>query len=539
MDETDSSRRTWRARSSAAAALTTALLSAACSGTTPPLSSAAPDEASSSQVGSPSGILEVAPDPIDVAVVLDTDRRVEAVIPVEGGSLSATAADGTVYTLDIPSDALLNETLIGLTPVTSIAGMPFGDQSYAVQFSPEGLFLHNFAILTIEPTEALPVDEQIAFGYLQDGADLILEAPVAESSEIKIHVQHFSGSGVTKGLLADIEPVRERLGGSAERRLSNAVAEQLSLARQGNGELPDLGPLFQQYVDEVVKPRVAAAGESCAAGRLALQTVLSLERQRQLMGQPEGGGGFLGEYPGLMDTAASVCIEEEFELCTEEHVIHRMQPVWLGFERQYALLGNGDAAVLERARDLTVKCLTFRLEFESTGSLNEPTSLSFESTVTSEVELTFNPDDLTIGGEAPLVNENVEFVYPSSACSVTSSVRGGSVFKAFKLTILDEPDDAYGHVRDFVLSYFPGITTESYESECESGYGPVVQMPTMPMPAWFTAFGTHANEMDASGFVAVEWEIIGDDLFAEKEWTKESGSLAESGTFELHHTPGR
>ena len=536
MDETDSSRRSWRGPSSAAAALATALLSVACSGATPLTSSAAPDVASSSQIGSPSGILEVAADPIDVAVVLDTDRRVEALIPVEGGSVSATGADGTVYTLEVPSDALLNETVIGLTPVTSIAGMPFGDQSYAVQFSPEGLFLYNFAVLTIEPTEALSVDEQIPFGYLEDGADLILAAPVAESSEIKIHVQHFSGNGVTKGLLADIEPVRERLGGSAERRLSNAVAERLSQARQGSGELPDLGDLFQQYVDEVVKPRVAAAGESCAAGRLALQTVLSLERQRQLMGVAEGGGGFLGEYPGLMDTAASVCIEEEFELCTEEHVIHRMQPVWLGFERQYALLGNGDAAVLERARDLTVKCLTFRLEFESTGSLSEPSSLSFESTVTSEIELTFNPDDLTIGGEAPLVNESVEFTL-ASPCSVTSSARGGSTFKVFKLTILDEPDDAYGHVRDFVLSYFPGITSESYESECPSGYGPVVALPTLQMPAWFTAFGTHADEMDASGFTAVEWEIIGDDLFAEKEWTKESGSLAESGTFELHHTP--
>ena len=161
---------------------------------------AAPD------LGKLSYIFNTTAKPIDVGVVLETGGTVESLIPVEGGVISATAADGTLYKLEIPADALLKETLIGLTPVTSISSMPFGsEQTYAVQLSPEGLFLQNFAILTITPAVEIPIGEQIMFGYQGIGSDLLLAAPVADSSEIKINVLHFSGYGVTSGSM-DILP---------------------------------------------------------------------------------------------------------------------------------------------------------------------------------------------------------------------------------------------------------------------------------------------------------------------------------------------
>ena len=487
-----------------------------------------------------SWIFDIPLDPIKVDVVLDTDQRVEAVIPVEGGTLSATGADGTLYTLEIPADALLNETTIGMTPVSSLAGLPFGsEQTYSVQLSPEGLFFYNVAILTITPAEAIPLDEQLVFGYQAEGQDLILAAPVVASSEIKIQVLHFSGNGVTKGLLADIEPVRQRLGGSAETRIQNAVSEELTRQRQQGADGEALAAFFveafRQYEEQVVKPRVAAAGESCAAGRLALQTVLGLERQRALLGLDGGeGGGLLAKYPGLLDKATQVCVVEEFELCVEDHVIHRMLPVWLGFERQYALLGNGDAAVLREARELTVKCLTFKLQFESTG-----TTELYESTVKSDITLRFNPDDFTISGEAPLVNTNVEFFVPDGCTS--TSIRGGGTFNAFKLIIFDETDDQYGHVRDFTLSYFPGTTSESASFVCP-GDPEVVAFPAFP--AWTTAFyDTHIEEYDpgstvGEAYLSADWEIFGDEYFAKKEWIKEAATAVEAGTFKLYHTPG-
>jgi hypothetical protein len=499
-----------------------------------------------------SWIFETPADPIQVGVELDSGKTVEAVIPVEGGTLSVTGADGTLYTLEIPSDALLNETTIGMTPVTNISGMPFGsEQTYAVQLSPDGLYLQNFAILTITPAEEIPLAEQIVFGYQAEGEDLILAAPVVDSSEIKIQVLHFSGNGVTQGLLADIEPVRQRLGGDAERRLQNAVSEALARERQrqlsgqseGGEDINDIfSEAFRQYVEQVIKPRVAAAGESCANGQLAIQTVLSFERQVQLLGMSEDFLAGIPELPELMETAARVCVIEEFELCVDEHVIHRMLPVWKGFERQYALLGIPESAALREARDLTIKCLTFNLKFESTGTLNAGDG-GYESTVTSDITLRYNPDKGVLGiieGEAPTVNDAFEWFSP---CGAESVLGDGSPFKVFNLEILDEPDDQYGHVRDFVLFYLPGNTTESATMNICGSAG---SLPIPPFPAWTSTFlVTHIDELAMgssvtdSGYLAVDWEIFGDEYFAKKEWIKENGEIVETGTFKLYHTPGQ
>ena len=47
-------------------------------------------------------IFDTTPNPINIRVTLDTGQSVEATIPVEGGTLSATGSDGTTYILEIP-----------------------------------------------------------------------------------------------------------------------------------------------------------------------------------------------------------------------------------------------------------------------------------------------------------------------------------------------------------------------------------------------------------------------------------------------------
>lgn len=494
-------------------------------------------------------IFDTPADPIQVAVLWDSSKTAEAVIPVEGGKLSVTGADGTLYMLEIPSGALLNNTTIGMTPVTNIADMPFGnEQTYAVQLSPEGLTFQNFATLTITPAEEIPLNEQITFGYEGEGKDLILATPVLDSSEIKILVQHFSGTGVTKGLLADIEPVRKRLGGDAERRLDSALNAELIRVRQEGGSGEDLGVIFEdaflQYEEQVVKPRVEAAGESCANGQLAVQSVYQLERWRQLLGQSDGGNP-LSKYPGLIDKAWKVCIEEEYEMCVNDHVIHRMLPVWKGFERQQALMpGEGESALL-KARELTIKCMTFNLKFESTGTLNAGDG-GYESTVTSDITLRYDPDQGLLGiieGEAPTVNEAFEWFWPCAA----KSIRGdGTPFKVFNLEILEasfEKNDQLGKVEDFILTYLPGNTSESAIANVCGASG---TMPIPPFPAWTSTFiATHINELSMgssltdAGYVATDWEIFGDEYYAKKEWIKENSEVVETGAFKLFHTPGQ
>ena len=417
-------------------------------------------------------------DPASAVVALDESRAVESVVPIEGGTMRATGADGTQYALEIPGDALLSETKIRLIPA-AVSGLPFGgEKTYAVQLEPEGLFFNNFATLTITPVEEIPLAEQLFFGYQETGKEVIFAPPVVDSKEIKILLLHFSGYGVTKGLLADPESVRGRLGGSAERRLQSVTAELLGRERQkqllgaedtsldalANG----LQGLFDQYEREVIEPRVAAAGESCAAGRLALQTVLGQERQKQLLGMEARG---LDEFGGLMDIVSRVCLKEEYEMCAQDHIIHRMIPVWLGFQRQYLLLGATEdptqADVIAYARELTKKCLTFELVFESQATFDDGGGGGFDSSVKAKVPLHFQEQGMKIDGSSALINDSFTFKIPN--CSVTS-VRGGSTFPVSALAYITDThsaNDTLGYVRDFKLSYFPERTKEVFSAACE------------------------------------------------------------------------
>ena len=532
-------------------------------------------------------------DPASVDVSLDESSAAEALIPVEGGVLQATGTDGTQYTLEIPGDALLNETKIRLIPA-AVSGLPFGgEQTYAAQLEPEGLFFNNYVTLTITPPQEIPLDEQIFFGYEGQGQDLIFAPPVVGSKDIKIDILHFSGYGVTKGLLADPESVRDRLGGSAERRIQSRAAEMLGRERQrqllGTGDsqagdwAEELKALMDQYQREVVDVRVAAAGESCAAGRLALQTVLGLERQKQLLGMADGADGGLDQFSGLMDTVAQVCIKEEYEMCAQDHIIHRMIPVWLGFERQAQLLGMENSSASQYAREMTQKCLTFELVFESQSNFDAGEGGGFDLSVKAKVPLHFNPQELIIAGSSALINNSFTFKVPG--CNVTSN-RGGSTLPVGSLVYIDDnhsASDSLGYVRDLKLTYFPEATTESFTVACPdenpytsppsplwsavylvlheyelsiapnpgSGAAPAAPAaPGMPDMAAMMA-AAQSGVMIPSfpvppvsagmGFVVEDWEILGGEYFAKKEWIKEDASLGlvEAGTFKLYHRPGQ
>ena len=490
---------------------------------------------------------EIPNDPISVKPTLDNETQVEGVFSASGGTLTATGSDGTVYRLDIPADALVTDTLIRMTPVRQIEGMPFGSDEFAVQFEPEGLQLYANATLTIIPSQEIPVDQQILFGYQGLGENLVLLPPVVDSPEIKIVIMHFSGAGVSKGFLADIEPVRKRIGGDAESRIQSAIAEKLRAERQRqllgsadeNAVDLDLVDFFKQYEEQVVKPRIAAASESCAAGRLALQTVLGMERQKQLLGTADENSSSIDL--GLMETVADVCMKEEYELCRDDHIIHRMIPLWLGLERQSQLLGisdgNSTTPALEKAKEYVRKCLTFELRFESQGTFDAGEGDGYDSSVNSKIKVQFNPGDLSFKGEAPLVNTAFEF--RAKDCSV-NSIRGGDTFTVNSLAIISDtksPTDELGYVRDFKLIYYPGNTKESFTVSCPDS--PAYTSP--PTPLWTGIYLiSHEGEMSEAdgGFVAENWEIFGDEYFAKIEWIKETAEdTVEAGTLKLYHKP--
>src|SRR4029453_6827281 len=80
------------------------------------------------------------PPALDVKLQVDEKRAARRVISTQGGTITATGADGSISTLTIPENALLGDEEIILTPVTEMTGAPDGVTIAAgVQMAPDGL----------------------------------------------------------------------------------------------------------------------------------------------------------------------------------------------------------------------------------------------------------------------------------------------------------------------------------------------------------------------------------------------------------------
>jgi hypothetical protein len=499
----------------------------------------------------PSAIFNSTAPPIDLTVTTETDNTVTATIPTAGGEMSATGADGTVYTLAIPDDALLVPTQITMTPVATIAGLPTsGEATHAVQLGPDGLHLEDFAILTITPTTDIPVDQQIAFGYEGGGKAMFLALPVVKDPRIQVRILHFSGYAVTKGLLASLDEVRKQLGGDADARLSSYLASFLAKERalemSGHETPSDYWDAFDDILDayerDVVEPRVAAAGKSCATARLAWESVQNLARQRQLLPSEKPAP----DTEQLQTTLAHVCTQEEYEICRDDHVVHRMLTVILGFERQRQLPGgHEDEAEWAFEKATAKKCLTFEVRFLSTATGTED-PIDIVSKVKATVTISLDTETLAIKGESALINTALELRQTVKSDCVVKSLRGGSVFKVLdvkfdatpsKVGTADQPGDP-GKLKDIALTYLPTETTDNGTIKC-----PHTPIRLLAGPFWSALYlGTHASERGTpdGAYTTKEWKVS--DRAAKlgtKDWDYSFPAVhwTDEGTFELHHRP--
>src|SRR5437016_2009958 len=121
-------------------------------------------EATTTTTSSTTTTTIVGPGP--VVITVDEARAATRTLPLEGGTLSATGADGTAYSLTIPPGALLLETMITMTPIVSVSGgdMP-GGSVLGVDLKPSGLRLYEFADLSIVPAQLSPSANIAGFSY--------------------------------------------------------------------------------------------------------------------------------------------------------------------------------------------------------------------------------------------------------------------------------------------------------------------------------------------------------------------------------------
>jgi hypothetical protein len=286
-------------------------------------------------------------DPVSVTVQLEAAGSETAMVSPDGGQLTAEDAFGNRFTLDVPAGALLIDTQITMTPVASIDDLPLTNGLVgAVQFEPDGLFLYEDAILTIEPAQDVPVENQILFGYLGSGDDLHLAIPGPDYDQIQVRVPHFSGFGLGSGIGTDRAALLLKRAADHEVRIQQQVADYLARQKEmqvAGGEGTDLSgllPFFESYYGLVVRPRVLAAFSSCANSTGAMQTLLSDERMRQLLGFGRGSQA-MQELVSLMETGYAKCREEAIKECKAKVDPTILIQFDLANARQQALLGGG------------------------------------------------------------------------------------------------------------------------------------------------------------------------------------------------------
>lgn len=533
------------------------ILLASCftSSPTPNASSGVPNVSAvpqgSQQLPAPSGIFNSFVPAVDLTVTPETSNTVRATIPFTGGELTATGSDGTVFTLTIPNDALLVDTEITMTPVATVSGLPTnGEATYAVQLGPDGLQLEDFAILTIVPPTALPIDQQVTFGYEGAGKAMFLAIPVLKDPLIKVRVLHFSGYGVTKGQLVGLEDVRQRYGGDAEAFLTSYLASVMakeSLREKSGQDTPTdywyaVEDILNAYQRDVVDVRVAAAGKSCANARLAWESVLNLDRQYSLVPVEQP----YHDWGELQTTVAHVCTQEEYEICRDEHIVHRMLYVVLGYERQRELpMGHMDLAEFEWEKATAKKCLTFEVRFLSTatGTIDP---LDIVSKVKATVTISLDTETLAIKGESALINTALDLRQTvQSDCSV-KGIRGGSVFKVLdmkfkyspsKVATGNQPGDP-GELKAITLTYLPTETTDNGTIKC-----PQTPIQLLAGPFWSALYlGTHATERGTpdGAYKMEEWHVYQrSEKVGTKDWNYSFPAVrwTDEGSFELYHRP--
>lgn len=523
-------------------------------------------------------------DQLTATGTLDTARAVKGNFGWDaGGALTATAADGTVFTLTVPPTALTEATAITMTPYTTL-NTGLGESSYGVKLEPAGLqTTTTFMELAITPPAGTTwaVDQQVPF-TLQGAGDVVsLAALDRTSTPVKLKIGHFSSYGLAlamRGFSSSLAAVRHRLGGDAESQLETEVAAALAQERSqpsGKNLYEFLLPFLNRYVEQIVKPRLAAAGQSCANARLALQTVLGFERQMQLLGVQDNN---LLHFDWMdLFKHNKVCMKEEYELCRDNHIVTRIIPSFLGVLRQEALLGLSESALLNPDRyeceNYVRKCLKFTLEISSQANYTEGTGadvytmresmyLPPGALATYAVNTDENPSGLShIDGTGGLITGTFsDFTvsgykpqYQNACWSVTSTTPGGGQFAMGTLSFKAKtnPDGSPGdpatraQVGDFfvVPALIPNTSQHVLSTRSRDANGGCSGTPNTStvldnwsnkgFAPWLSAVGGASADSYISG-----WTIVGGTVMATKhvQWSSAQGE-SFSGDFTLRHAP--
>jgi hypothetical protein len=326
---------------------------ATAAASSPSLTGSPPAGAESAGQVLPPPVLPAGPNdakPLNVAVTTETARAVSAIVPIAGGMLETTGADGTRYQLTVPPTALLVDTQITMTPLASITDSASGaDRAWpaplGVDLQPDGLRLYDWATLDVIPADGNGGVNAMAFGYEGDGHDLHPRPVQTDPTKIELKLLHFSGEAVYAGddISIPVDPTQSQPV-DWEAQIEQAVAQLNSdeRARELSGQQPDpdYSTRFQQlldvYWDKIVEPLLGPIATSCEFARANLHTPLGWGRQAELNGL--GSDPRVGQIMDTLTQAIQNCWDEIKSHCLDPSSAEQRQ-IALQIARQAQLLG--------------------------------------------------------------------------------------------------------------------------------------------------------------------------------------------------------
>jgi hypothetical protein len=292
------------------------------------------------------------PHPESVSVTTDPSRAASARILTTGGSVQATGADGTVYTLTIPADALLFDTTITMTPLTGVAGLDSPDgQPLGVQLEPDGLRFLNFATLTFSPPEGAR-RQAFAFSYHGNGAELHRVPLTPDPNILEVKLLHFSGNVLVPG------PVEGTFVAAPEQGLSPTDWEDLAQAKiaevfqderdrlaRGEGIDPERGEklqeILQAYWEKGVEPTLNAMMTDCKVAQKLADRAWDFERTVELLGYHDNFEPQEGQVHGAVVAAWENCFRQTLGECLKRSNPQQIEQASI-YSRRLALLGIED-----------------------------------------------------------------------------------------------------------------------------------------------------------------------------------------------------
>ena len=305
-------------------------------------------------------------------ITVDQARAATNTVPLWGGTLTATGADGTVYSLTIPPNALLVETSITMTPIVSISGgdLPAGSM-LGVDLQPSGLRLYEFADLSITPPQLSSTANVAGFTYEGDGDDLHRYPAAIDGGRILLHVIHFSGAGANICVELCPPPIVPPPPIITESQLEQLIA---SLDPHDPFYATRLAELLHGYYDLFIAPNLQQMEQNCDYATGRIPKVLAWSRTNQIL---LGEEGFEQENQTIGNSvvrSVGNCWAEATETCLDVKNTHQVQNL-LQIARQAQLLGadpeNFDFSKLRRCSGLWSGTLTYEFRYEEDGDCVE------------------------------------------------------------------------------------------------------------------------------------------------------------------------